>query len=418
MFKKRSRKALSHVDWAMSLAIFLLYLAWFFIFVKPLFTPSENIDVLLDILQDGVEDNLYQDIARVNVFVPGDITGEYEPIIIPYTYDWSESSIALSADYFVIDQEKMFFLGNLSATKKFYIYHPHRALEFSTLRTLSSNDERAVVEGFTANFNGYLLDNIYYDGEQRLSGFTIEVDEEEIEGEGNFLNNTFLSRYQRTTDQVNISSYVFAENPKIYSFISSNDFQNHSIRIDFATYNYTYFYLDPLSSGEISYGIGPNCRYYESGFIDLNDGSSGMLITFNRDIDLRLCSNETNALVRLEFDLAAGSEDGFNIILHQGGEDAVLDYPLNPIVGATETLKTVSLKKVAKMKNRNYDYLKQLFHYPDARDFNITVESAVVSATFGTEHPVAEDIYARKIEGFMLDENYNQERALLTLTVW
>ncbi|MBW2997793.1 hypothetical protein KY349_05630, partial [Candidatus Woesearchaeota archaeon] len=119
MFKKRSKKALSHVDWAMSLAIFLLYLAWFFIFVNPLFTPSENIDVLLDILQDGVEDNLYQDIERVKVFAPGDITGEYEPIIIPYDYDWSESRIALSADYFVIDQEKMFFLGNLSATNQF-----------------------------------------------------------------------------------------------------------------------------------------------------------------------------------------------------------------------------------------------------------------------------------------------------------
>jgi hypothetical protein len=188
--------------------------------------------------------------------------------------------------------------------------------------------------------------------------------------------------------------------------------------MDFDIYNYTYFYVDPTSNGEIRYSIGPNCYYYESDFLDLYDSNSGLLIAFGRNITYRLCSNETNAMVRLEFDLSTGSEDELYIILHTGDYSSVINYPIEPIAGVTETLDTVSVEGVSLLKNRDYDYLKQLFNYPWARDFNITITSNVISASYGIAQPDIEDVYARKIEGVIIDEDYEHERALITLTVW
>jgi hypothetical protein len=418
MFKKRSKKGLSHVDWAMSLGIFLLYLAWFFIFVKPLFAPAESMDVLLDILDDGVRDTLFLDIERVKVYVPASLDNHYEPIVIPYLYDWTVSDITHSADYFEIDDSKMFFLGNLSNSSMFSMFHPHEALYLTPRMPVIANEYRARFGDFSAHFNEYLLDYAFYNGDLSLRGFTVEVDEVEIDEIGSFDNRTIMAKYQRAGDYINLSSYVFSENSKIYSYITPADYRNHSVRIEFTTYNYTYYYFDSLDSGEIRYSIGPNCAYHEADFLDLYGPGSGLLITFDREITMRLCSNETNPYVMLEFDVYTGEETSFNIIFHDGDADDVLDYPLEPIVGVEETLRTVSSDKVAYYRNRDYDYLKQVFGYPKDRDFNVSVSSDVVSASYGLPQPDIADVYAKRIEGVILDKDYRPERALITLTVW
>ena len=418
MFKKRSKKGLSHVDWAMSLAIFLLYLAWFFIFVKPLFGPSQNMDVLLNILQDGFEDEVFQDVSRIRVFVAGSTSNAYEPIIIPFDHSWPAAQMSHSADYFELDSDKMFFLANLSNSTMFSIYYPHKALRARPIWPVIADEEHVSSGSFSAYFTEYLLDHVFFDSEQRLSGFSVEVDETALDDEGSFFNSTFMAKYQRSGDSISLTSYLFTDNSRVYSYVIPSDRRNHSVVIDFVTYNYTDFYIDPISNGEIRYGIGPNCKYYTTDFLDLYGPSSGLLLTFSRNISMRLCSNETNPTVRLEFDSYVGEEDNFNIIFHDGSVNEVKAYPLQPVVGVTETMRTLSAKQVSLLKNRDYDYLKQLFNYPKDRQFNVTVSSDVVSADYGIPLPDLEDVYARKIEGVILDDSYQARRALITMTVW
>lgn len=418
LFKKRSKKGLSHVDWAMSLAIFLLYLAWFFIFVKPLFYPTHSMDVLLDILDDGVEGALFQDVERVRIMVADDTGSDHEPVIIPFDYDWSTNEIAHSADHFVIDEGKLFFIANLSNTSMFSMLYPHKALKLTPLFPIIANEERVWMGDFIAHFDEHLLERVEFRNDPRLLWFSVEVDGNELDTDGEFTNSTLFAKYKREDDLVNLSSYVMSENSNIYSYLTPADFRNHSVVIEFGAYNYTYFYLSPADRGEIRYSIGVPCKYYTSDFLDLYDAGSGMLVTFDRDITFRLCANETNPSVRVEFDTYVGREENFNIYFHDGGADSVLDYPVEPVVGVTETLRTVSSKQVSLMKNRDYDYLKQVFGYPEDRDFNITVSSSVVSASYGIPQPDIADVYARKMEGVMLDERFEPVRALIMMNVW
>jgi len=418
MFKKRSKKGLSHVDWAMSLAIFLLYLAWFFIFVKPMFSPASSLDVLLDILDDGLEDNLFEETERIRVFISEGLDNENEPVVIPFTEDWSYSDITHTAEHFVIDEQKMFFLADLSNSSTFSIYYPHESLRVTGMMPVIADDDSAHYDTFHAGFDDYLLEDVYFEDDLRIISFDVEVDDTELDDVGYFENDTFLAKYKRATDDINLTQYLFAENSVIYTYMRSADFRNHSVQVDLTAFNYTYFYLDPSRNGEVDYSIGPGCVYYESDFLDLYDASSGLLITADRNITIALCANDTNPYVRLELDVEAGEEYNINYILHQGGVDSVLAYPIKPIVGVTETLSTVSAEKVSLMKNYDYAYMKQLFGFPKDRDFNITVSSDVVDATYGVEQPLVADIYARKVEGVIIDERFEPRRVLMTLTVW
>jgi len=417
MFKKRSKRALSHIDWVMSLSIFLLYLGWFFVFVKPVLVPAENMDTLLNILEDGVKDVLFQETYRLKVFVPGAVVSDYEPIVIPFDYGWQVSDIANSADYFVIDEEKMFFLGNLSNTSMFDIYYPHKALKFTLPRSITSDEDAASVGSFTANFDDYLIDSVFFGGTGRITGSSVTVDDVEIDSGGTFERMDFIAKYKKS-GPLNISSYVFAENSKVYSYISSGDRRGHSVDIDLSVYNYTYFYFDSSDNGKVKYSIAPECRYHTSDFLDLYGSGSGFLLTFDREVSIRLCTNETNILLKIEFDISSGYGLDLSMIFHEGGLDAALKYPLMPAPGAKETLRTVSSKQVSSLRSKNYGYLKQVFHYPDRKDFNITISSDVVSASYGIVQPEFEDVYARRLEGVMIDENYDAKRALITLTAW
>jgi hypothetical protein len=417
MFKKRSKKALSHVDWVMSLAVFLMYLVWFFVFVKPMIGPSQDMEVLLNILEEGSENYFFQDVQRIQVKITESYTNEYEPIIINFDESWTSANIAHTADHFVIDEGKMFFLANTTNASTFKIYYPLGVLTFSPELSISADEESARVRDFSAFFENYLLDYIFFDGSKKLFDLGVEVDEEALDEGGIFENNTFLVQYKREANGINISSYLFAENSRICTFIESDDYRNHSIVIDFAAYNYTNYYFTPLSNGRLSYS-SQSCRYYESDFLDLYDSNSGLLITFDKNISMRLCTNETNSAVRLEFELYSGTENEFNIMLHYGDYKEVKEYPLQPITGVTETLTTISTEKAAWLKNRNYDYLKQIFNYPKDRDFNITLTSDTLTTSYGVTPPEVVDVYARKIEGFIIGNDYTTEKATLALTVW
>ncbi|NQU78435.1 hypothetical protein HQ545_01575 [Candidatus Woesearchaeota archaeon] len=412
MFKKRSKKAISHVDWAMSLGIFLLYLAWFFIFVKPLLFPSESMGVLLDIIEDGVENTIFEDLERVRVSVQGD--NEHEPIIIPFSHDW-QGSISNTAGRFVIDEGRMFFLANLSQESNFDIYHPHDALVLSVPPVVIADEERAVSGVFSAFFKGGLIDRIIYDGVTRITEFSVEVDGNLFDGEGVFNNMDFMAKYAAEDENTNISSYVYANNHRVDMFFTSRDSEMHSMAIELSTFNYTSYHVNPSAEGDIDYGLRSSCRYYESDIIDLYDSGSSLMLRFSSNATFRLCTNESDAIVGIEFDLAPDVDDRLTIIMGEGSYDS--EVLPSPVVGVTETLRTVSSDKLSNLKNREYGYLKTLLRYPSARDFNITVRGGI-SASYGVPVSDSVNVYARRIEGIVIDEYHLPERVSITMSVW
>ncbi|HII71605.1 TPA: hypothetical protein HA265_02510 [Candidatus Woesearchaeota archaeon] len=319
-----------------------------------------------------------------------------------------------TADWFKIDEGMMYFIANTTETKRFQMYHPHDALRYSAKPIVIADEDEAMFQSFRAEFDEYLLSDVYFDREKRLWDFAITVDGAEIDTEGEFVNNEIFARYRREAE-VNHTTLVFAKNSRLYNNIRPGDYRDHNVTISFSAYNYTNYYMDPSRKGELSYHITDRCKYYETNMLDLYGDGSGMALIFDKNVTLRLCTNETNVNVEAGFDV---EDDDYLLLFHEGDYRAVQGYPLTPRVGTVETLTTISRDRMLYYNNRDYNQLKEEFGFPSGRDFNVTFTGEDIQASYGITQPEAQDVYAKKKKGFILDKDYEQRQVNITITVW
>ncbi len=73
-----SKKAVAHLDWMISMAIFLMFLLSIFVFFKPGAEPAYHKDYLISILEDKLRDETYYSIERMPI--SGEVTAVEENI--------------------------------------------------------------------------------------------------------------------------------------------------------------------------------------------------------------------------------------------------------------------------------------------------------------------------------------------------
>ncbi|MAG50886.1 hypothetical protein CL621_04605 [archaeon] len=64
------KKGTIHLDWVISIGIFLLYILFFFVFITPFYKPDTQEGVnTLDILEDNLRKEVYWNITRMPIFI-------------------------------------------------------------------------------------------------------------------------------------------------------------------------------------------------------------------------------------------------------------------------------------------------------------------------------------------------------------
>lgn len=416
MLKKRfSKKGLAHVDWAVSLGIFLFYLGWYFVFVNPLITPAQNLDVLHDIVVDGFERDVFYDIERARIILPGNITDQYEAVVVPYLWDWNLSNIAFTEQHYDVVDGRFIFLLNKSAKSEAIIYHPHNA--FTTIdEPLFLVDENSFRhDTFRIDFEGELIDKIRYKGDTRLFDYSLKIDGTDID-DGLFSKHNISARYH-IDDDINHTAYVFAENNKIYTYLESADQREHDVAITATLANYTDYFLDASRSGVFTYPLAPTCTtYVDADFVDFYDADNGLLITLSSNGTLAICQNDSHAFFSLNFSVL--NETIYRIIVHDGDHTDVKEYPLLPLSGARQTLKRISQENLTRLQQKPLSELKSNWGYPQQRDFNITLEESLRNITLGTVAPLVTDVYVKTIFGYSMDKKFVDRNVTVRLMVW
>lgn len=62
------KKGLNQIDWVISLAIFLLYIAWFFIFLKPQIQKSSDFAPLGRDVKENFKNDIYYSADKYPLF--------------------------------------------------------------------------------------------------------------------------------------------------------------------------------------------------------------------------------------------------------------------------------------------------------------------------------------------------------------
>ncbi|GEM_PF-2445042 len=424
---KRVRKASSPVDWIMSLGIFLIYIAWFFIYVTPLISPPVEMGSLLEVMEDRFEANTTWSMDTVPLFVLSNISGIDEPVIADFEPGWNETGFAFSDNRtFFFDSRKLFFLHNMTPGKSvFELVHSGESYRQPTAaqRDLAATKDSVSIgkSAMKADFVDSVLASAVYRDSYRIQGFNLTMNSVALALEnGSFTSTPIVAEYSIQTQLVNHSSYVFAENPRIYSFIWLNKpfEQQQNFSISAVISNSTSYYAD-TGGGAISFN--GSCRDLLTRYLDLSDGIAGFTFIFRDEANISLCAKNSTLKVTASFILR--NETRYDIIMHQGSYNNTLRYkaPYTARLGAIDKQSGISARMLAELNRTDYSTIKTSWGFPPSRELSFTVVNESNREIYRYE-PVAADnfanIFVREIKSHLLDQYGGRQRVIVRLRAW
>ncbi len=91
------KKGLVHMDWVISFSIFFLYLAFIFLFLKPVRIESKSVEQILDLVESNTKEDIYWNITRVPLFVDCNGCSLTRDICLEiFPFDWNDNFIMLT----------------------------------------------------------------------------------------------------------------------------------------------------------------------------------------------------------------------------------------------------------------------------------------------------------------------------------
>ena len=416
----RSKKGLTEADWAISMGIFLIYLAWFFLVIRPTFLPETKESLPFGQLKEAFFGIASVDMNRTPLIIRSNVTGLYEPVIADFPFSEDPPHYYMGDTYFSIDEGKLFLITRLSSapysnTKLVYLYHSTSNYTMPPISSdLVSSEESTSTSDFTAKFDGSLLQDAYFKNRLKIREYSIAVDGKQIDTtKSSHYYNKILSKHKIITPELNHSTYIFLNNPRLYNLLKSTKTKNVMISAELDSY--PRFYISPSIGGTLNYNQ-TGCASYTTDFVDFFDSVDGVAFVFDDDVDLEIC-HEGVLAVTASFDFSREAE--YQIIFHDIQADATrFIEPYALIWGEDESIAGLSDEKLFSLKNKNYTYINSLLGYDYSFEIIITNSTKNTIYTFGKEPPQRVTAGGRTYNTAIIDRYGNQSQASVTFVSW
>ncbi|MFO8015985.1 MAG: hypothetical protein R6U32_02685 [Candidatus Woesearchaeota archaeon] len=416
----KSKKGLTEADWAMSLGVFLLYLAWFFIVIKPAFSPAGGAGMPYGELKEAFYGEASWTVNRTPMIIRSNITGDNEPVIVDFPFRGPAEKYSVRGKYSVVDDGKLFFLANLHdrGDDSTMLYHLLRSTSNYTEPELhsglTSSEEGASTADFRVNFEDGIVRTAYHRDRIKIIEYSLTEGGEPLRIKGSsHTSNSLFSRHKTVSSGVNHTTYVMLNNSRLYNFFDINGKKRVgvSVRLD----PYSHYHAGGNEGGMIDYNQS-GCDTYATDYIDLYDDSYGLSFIFDDDVELELC-HHGKLVVNAES--TEGGEFGYRLIFHEREEDAeLMARPYNLIFGATEVMEGLSEEKLFNLEKEDYSSVRERWDY--SYEFNITVMNSTSDDlfSFGSVPSAQREVSGRTYNIHLLGQNGSMERVSAALLTW
>jgi len=411
---KYKKKGMNQVDWAMSLGIFIIYLAWFFILVKPQFDVSETPVNLLETTKENLLNKIEWGVEKRPLFVFSDITGENEGIIADFPY--SMTNFAFSDNrYFTLDEGRLLFLDNLTqGTNLFWIVSSSKNYSLPTVtEEITASEGHTTVRDLRADFDSGLLDEIYFKNESRLDNFEVYVNNIAIDTANNsFVDSSISGGYKIYTDNINHRCYVLAGNTKIYCFVELGKEKPHDINIKADLTGFTNYYSNNLYAGSLS---NNSCESFTGDYVDFYNGNGGLSFIFDKDADIEFCS-DNGVSFSAALDLIRNIS--YIIAAHDGSYTKTLDYKMpGHEWGIKQEANGLDKRGLNQL---DYNDLKRELQFPIERDFIIVASNSTeeIFRYDKAEPGLSDNVFAGSFDSWCLDKYSNKEGCTVNIKIW
>jgi hypothetical protein len=403
-FKKRG---LSYADWAMSFALFALYLIWFFLFVIPSYTPKEDTKLPIADLKDSFFELNSLQVKQIPLFILSNQTISNEAIIINNPFSGSRDNYYLSSSMFDFDEDKLITVADTNSVIYFFnsgYEYPMPLISYN----LSANQLNAETDRMIVRFDDSVLEELRYKGERKIKSFDINKNPLR----SYFDSDSMYAKYKFTASELNHTSYVVGENTKIINFIKPENVVK--VNLNLSLYEYEDYYADSDNFGSIDYDSS-DCESFESGYIDFYD-DNGISFIFDREVDIEMCHENE---LEVEFNFDVEEEFRYVIIIHEDDFRETVYYGYTVETGLAEEMTGLSERELINTEDIDYNDLRRTLGFPSNRNFKINVLNVSgADYSYGKTAGERDEVEAEDFGVFMLDEYGNQEGVTLNVQGW
>lgn len=422
------KNALSQLDWVISLGVFMLFLAWFFVFAAPNLSFNKNSDSLAYIVESKLS-SYYWNVYKIPLFVNVNRTtgfNQYEPFIGDFNLDPGYNySFDGGKDYESLFG-KIVFLANISQNRNvFYILKSNSDYDKTIgYYDLSSNYNKVEIksENFIANLRDGYVDNLNFHSKKRLEQKSMVINGVTMKNALNYSSNKILSYYYLSTNSFNYSQVFFANNPTVYDFFDTFDsFDNlFSVDTDYVLDDYPYYYFDNSKFGSLDYSNNV-CYNKTSKFLTFYDDAEGLFYEFSRPVFFKFCTKNNTIQLSTDFNLTKGISYSYGF--YSGSYENSLSHMDHPTfkVGIGEVLLGINLDELNRF-NHTVQEIKKEWGFPEQKDFRIVISD------IGTRNPIFDfktneidataDVYSKEYNDYILDKYGNLTKVIVTIMTW
>jgi hypothetical protein len=407
------KRGVSQIDWIISLAIFLLWMSWFFIFVKPQFDFNTNKNSVMIPLKSRFIDEFTLELHRYPIFIDSNTTGRLVPIIT--RFNSNDTDLRLGYDY-IFWRGNLIFLANLTDnTTTFWAIEGTDYSQNYSYSGLEIDERDFSTTNFSVRFNDGLAETVKYKGkgmfeeaEYAVNGIDIEPTNHTIEDYG------FMGIYTSSYGNFNITSMVFSSNSAIYSFLNYNEDYDLAINMDLEEFEH--YYSDNLLFGDFNFTEERQQLNFTAAQITLY-GKNAFSMYFDGNVTFN-CTY-FNESIELIITIPVRDEYEYDFIMHDGDYEDAGRRNYDVRYGAYERLSGIYLDNIT----TNYSYYKEKWGIDGSFNINVYENSSAYRYLYTPvieigEAPGKIGVYAETEDLYALDLEGEYSPMTVNFKVW
>ncbi|MBW3011566.1 hypothetical protein KY311_00100 [Candidatus Woesearchaeota archaeon] len=352
------KRGVLNLDWAISLAIFTIFLTIFFMLVFPLFNPeiaqTSIIDELKEKFTNPDEEKVAWTVQKIMVYVSDSSLG-YSPVSLSFPYEWNTSNSSfIDSRQFLIDEHRLFFFHSLKDGPLYMVSSDSDYPMDSGKYDLECTQSHSNTSSLRVAYSDSLISQIRFNGNYVAQNFKYNV-----AGTSSFNNNSFVCKYSKGPHNI----YPMANSSMIFNYMDSG-----TLKLGVTLLHDHYHSYYDGSAHSIAYG-GSCILLQNKDIIDFYDEDGIAFVSDNMDVEL--CSyNTTSEKLNISLTL----RNPYTIILHDGTFSNISEYVNTRIeLGALQKLQGLSYEKLKQLNNSrstNYEQAKSDFGIAPINDFD------------------------------------------------
>ena len=404
----------SEIDVIISLTLFMLFVAWFFIFLKPISEPKNSASSLYWIIERNLKSLNWQ--AEKTMVVLKSNLSSNEPVIIPLPYPWLENNTVISPySQFAIEDGRIFTYADFTNAEggKLFFYLIHSSHNSSSIPSPGINAAEGFLttEHFRADFTNSILRNMSYNNISVLYNFSVSANNIPILPESSsFTNRKIIAVYRFSSGEINHTYYIFHNSSMLFGFLNSEN--PAVISMNFSLYNFSSYYIDNEKNGNITEeGISNIAQFIELYSPQIPERS--IAFAFNTSVEITVRENGEFAELEIEKELESIE---YVIIPHSGDYTTAINYsnPYEATFGILSNISGISYEKAS--AEDSYSILSS--GYPSGRGMFVQISCSGKNAEIGNAPVSNSDIYSKEIDDFILYANGTRENCNVGISAW